>query len=98
MQLRPHQVYAHQPGQHHSKEYGENCQEIILLADRLMIQTEDVLADKTLRRGVMMRGFQGHFRHCYFLPGSECSTAVSRRLIIGRWPAAPSTSGNHLGT
>jgi hypothetical protein len=48
-------VDAHEPGKNHSDYGGEQRQRVILLADYLMVETEDVLPNETCRRSVMRR-------------------------------------------
>ncbi len=51
--VRPSQVDAHQPGKEHANQNRHQGQAVILLADDFVVQTENVLADKTGRRRVV---------------------------------------------
>jgi hypothetical protein len=42
-------VNAHQPGKNHSSKGSDQGQRVILLADHLVVETEDVLPDETCR-------------------------------------------------
>src|SRR5271157_2930667 len=51
----PREVDSHEPGKRHSNQSGDQGQSVILLADHLVVQTEDVLPNETCRRPVMRR-------------------------------------------
>jgi len=50
----PDQVEAHQPGQNHSEKHRNQSETVILLADDLVVDTKDPLADKAGRGRVLM--------------------------------------------
>jgi hypothetical protein len=51
-EIRPAQMDAHEPGQKHSHEHGDQGQSVILLANYFVIQTENMFSDET--RGRLM--------------------------------------------
>jgi hypothetical protein len=46
---------SHQPGKHHPNQDGDQRHTVILLADDLVVETENVLPDEARRRRVMCR-------------------------------------------
>src|SRR5882762_1532152 len=48
-EVRPSQVNAHQPREHHAGEDSDQSQPVILLADHLVIETEDMLTNEAGR-------------------------------------------------
>jgi phosphoribosylaminoimidazole carboxylase (NCAIR synthetase) len=55
MNVRPNQVNAHHYGKRHPQENRKQGQQEILDTDDLVIDAEDVLADKACRRRVGVR-------------------------------------------
>src|SRR6201998_1784937 len=58
-QIRPDQVNAHQPGENHADEHGDQGEPIVLLADHFVVETEDVFADEALGRLMVVYYFAG---------------------------------------
>ena len=46
----PGQVDAHEPGEHHAGDYGDERQAVVLQPDDFVVETEYVIADEALRR------------------------------------------------
>ncbi len=66
-------------------EHRHQGQGVILLADHLVVETEDVLPDEALRRGVVLRRMCRHVVHGFLLkhrdaPSSPRSSATDRLL------------------
>ena len=59
----PCKVDPHEPGKQHSGKSGDQGQCVILLADHLMIQTEDVFPNETCRRSVVLHRVRRYVVH-----------------------------------
>ena len=89
-EIRPAQVQSHDPGKHHPHKYGHEGQRVVLLADYFVVETEDVLPDETLRRGVVCRMCRYVVHRIYLNPEYTClqefdhvrSGLLQRRLLL----------------
>ena len=61
--VRPHQVQAHQDGKREAHEHAEQRQEVILNANHLVVEAEDVFPDEALGRLVPVNCFRVRFCH-----------------------------------
>ncbi len=53
--IGPAKVDAHEPGKHHAGKRRDQGQSVILLADHLVVQAENVFSDEARRGRVMLR-------------------------------------------
>jgi hypothetical protein len=63
MNVGPNQVNPHQPRKHHPYEHRNDREEVVLLANHFVVEAEDVLADETSWRRVVVLYFHGHVCH-----------------------------------
>src|SRR5580658_1897142 len=77
----PTQMDAHEPGKEHSEESRDQGQRVILLADDLMISTEDVLPNEA-GRGSMTHCMCGHVVHCAHLKPDVWATSCANSALL----------------
>src|SRR5260370_39200229 len=66
----PAQMDAHDPGQHHADQGGEQRQRVILLANDFVVKAENMLPNEAGRSSVLHR-MCGHIVHCAHLTSKE---------------------------
>ena len=70
----PPQMQAHDPGEHHADEDRHQGQRVILFADYFVVEAENVLSDKALRRCMVLRRMCRNIVHrCHLKPDMLCS-------------------------
>ena len=73
---RPDQVDAHQQGQKHAGEHRDQRQKVVLKADYLVVQAENVFPDKALGGGV--RVYKVGASHGYCFAASRSASHLSK--------------------
>src|SRR5215470_11803568 len=68
---------THEPGKTHADQNGQESKSVVLFADDLVVEAEDVLAKETLGRAVRVRSVWGNLVH--FALSIACSPVVSTK-------------------
>ena len=94
--IGPDQVNPHEPGKNHPNQDRQQSQPVILLTNHLVVETEDILADESLRSFVMCR-LRRQILHVS-PHGSGTLMPVRTKPVTARPPAAPAICRNLPGT
>src|ERR1700690_2028398 len=93
-QIRPAQVQSHDPRKHHPHEYRQQRQGIVLFANYLVVEAEDVLSDEPLRRGVVYRMCRYVVHRIYLNPEICLKNSTTYDPAIAALPASSSNCQN----
>jgi hypothetical protein len=78
-QIGPAQMQAHDPGEHHPHEYRHQSESVVLLADHLVVEAENVLPNEALRRGMVLRRMCRYIVHGFSSNQRMAVLTASRR-------------------